>query len=296
MEQCAENKNRKETQDMQLSKRLRAVADLVPGGTVPADVGTDHAYIPIALVEEGKIPRALAMDINQGPLTRAEENIKAHGLEEKIETRLSDGLEKMKKGEADTVLIAGMGGLLTVRILSSKREVLGGATLVLQPQSDLPSVRGWLAEEGYAITAEDLVLEDGKYYPMMRAQKCGEMSEAEDWNHCLEIPGKITEENTEEQSSEAGDTENQRKNVDDVSFKYEAGKEKEEQELRYGPLLLEKKHPLLAGYLDREETLYRNVLASLEGKDTEGAVTRRTEIAYELGLIAGARERLKEVK
>ena len=188
---------------MQLSKRLRAVADLVPGGTVPADVGTDHAYIPIALVEEGKIPRALAMDINQGPLTRAEENIKAHGLEEKIETRLSDGLEKMKKGEADTVLIAGMGGLLTVRILSSKREVLGGATLVLQPQSDLPSVRGWLTEEGYAITAEDLVLEDGKYYQMMRAQKCGEMSEAKDWNYCLEIPGKITEENTEEQIQES---------------------------------------------------------------------------------------------
>lgn len=281
---------------MQLSKRLRAVADLVPGGTVLADVGTDHAYIPIALVEEGKIPRALAMDINQGPLMRAEENIKAHGLEEKIEIRLSDGLEKMKKGEADTVLIAGMGGLLTVRILSSKREVLGGATLVLQPQSDLPSVRGWLTEEGYAITAEDLVLEDGKYYQMMRAQKCGEMSEAKDWNYCLEIPGKITEENTEEQSSGAGDTENQRKNVDDVSFKYEAGKEKEEQELRYGPLLLEKKHPLLAGYLDREEMLYRNVLASLEGKATEGAVARRTEIAYELRLIAGARERLKEVK
>lgn len=281
---------------MQLSKRLRAVADLVPGGTVLADVGTDHAYIPIALVEEGKIPRALAMDINQGPLTRAEENIKAHGLEEKIETRLSDGLEKIKKGEADTVLIAGMGGLLTVRILSSKREVLGGATLVLQPQSDLPSVRGWLAEEGYAITAEDLVLEDGKYYQMMRAQKCGEMSEAKDWNYCLEIPGKITEENTEEQSSGAGDTDNQRKNVDGVSFKYETGKEKEEQELRYGPLLLEKKHPLLAGYLDREEMLYRNVLASLEGKATEGAVARRTEIAYELRLIAGARERLKEVK
>lgn len=277
---------------MQLSKRLRAVADLVPGGTVLADVGTDHAYIPIALVEEGKIPRALAMDINQGPLMRAEENIKAHGLEEKIEIRLSDGLEKMKKGEADAVLIAGMGGLLTVRILSGKREILDGVTLVLQPQSDLPSVRGWLAEEGYTITAEDLVLEDGKYYPMMRAQKCGGISEAKDRNHCLEIPGKITE----EQSSGAGDTENQRKNVDDIAFKYEAGKEKEEQELRYGPLLLEKKHPLLAGYLDREETLYRNVLTSLEGKDTEGAAARRTEIAYELRLIAGVRERLKEVK
>ena len=141
-----------------------------------------------------------------------------------------------------------------------------------------------------------MVMEDGKYYQMMRAQKCGEMSEAKDWNYCLEIPGKITEENTEEQSSGAGDTDNQRKNVDDVSFKYETGKEKEEQELRYGPLLLEKKHPLLAGYLDREEMLYRNVLASLEGKATEGAVARRTEIAYELRLIAGARERLKEVK
>lgn len=250
---------------MQLSKRLSAVADLIPDGTVLADVGTDHAYIPIALVEEGKIPRALAMDINQGPLARAEENIRSHGLEEKIETRLSDGLEKMKQGEADTVLIAGMGGLLTVRILSSKREVLGDTTLVLQPQSDLPSVRGWLAEEGYVITAEDLVLEDGKYYPMMRAQKYGEMSEAKDRN---------------------------KKNADDFSFKYGAGQEKAEQELRYGPLLLEKKHPLLAGYLDREETLYRNVLTSLEGKDTEGAVARRAEIAYELRLIAGARERL----
>ena len=81
---------------MQLSKRLRAVADLVPDGAVLADVGTDHAYIPIALVEEGKIPQALAMDINQGPLMRAEENIQSHGLKEKIETRLSDGLEKMK--------------------------------------------------------------------------------------------------------------------------------------------------------------------------------------------------------
>ena len=112
---------------------------------------------------------------------------------------------------------------------------------------------------------------------------------------CVCFPQQ-NEENTEEQSSGAGDTENQRKNMDDVLFKYEAGKEKEEQELRYGPLLLEKKHPLLAGYLDREETLYRNVLTSLEGKDTEGAVARRTEIAYELRLIAGVRERLREVK
>ena len=281
---------------MQLSKRLRAVADLVPDGAVLADVGTDHAYIPIARVEEGKIPQALAMDINQGPLMRAEENIQSHGLKEKIETRLSDGLEKMKKGEADTVLIAGMGGLLTVRILSARKGVLENcSTLVLQPQSDLPSVRGWLAKEGYAITAEDLVLEDGKYYPMMRAQKYRKPSETE--NPCLEVPENSTEENTVEQSRGAGDAENQKqqlKNVDCVFFENKADGEKEEQELRYGPVLLENKHPLLAGYLDREETLYRNVLVSLEGKDTKGAVARRAEVEHELYLIAGARARLYE--
>lgn len=281
---------------MQLSKRLRAVADLVPAGAVLADVGTDHAYIPIALVEEEKIPRALAMDINQGPLMRAEENIRSHGLEKKIEIRLSDGLEKMETGEADTILIAGMGGLLTVRILSAGKEVLDG-TLVLQPQSDLPSVRGWLAKEGYEITAEDLVLEDGKYYPMMRAEKCGGISEPENRNRCPEIPENSTEEKTEEQSRGAVDTENQKqqlKNADCFSFENMAGGENEEQELRYGPLLLQNKHPLLAGYLDREETLYKNVLASLEGKDTEGAVARRAEVEYELHLIAGARTRLSE--
>lgn len=246
---------------MQLSKRLRAVADLVQSGTVLADVGTDHAYIPIALVEEGKIPRALAMDINQGPLMRAKENIRAHGLEEKIETRLSDGLEKMKKKEADTILIAGMGGLLTVRILDTRKEVLEDCqALVLQPQSDLPSVRGWLKREGYEITAEDLVLEDGKYYPMMRAQKC---------------PKEEGKEGQDRQTGAAGET-----------------LYKEEQELRYGSLLLQKRHPLLLGYLEREEMLYKNVLDSLEGKDTQGAMVRRAEIEKELRLIAGARERL----
>ena len=267
---------------MQLSKRLRAVAGLVPDGAVLADVGTDHAYIPIALVEEEKIPHALAMDINQGPLMRAEENIREHRLEEKIEIRLSDGLEKMKTGEADTILIAGMGGLLTVRILRAGKEALKGSTLVLQPQSDLPSVRGWLKGEGYTITAEDLVLEDGKYYPMMRAEKCGRMSGLEG-----------SQKNTEEKSQEVDDPENLtlQCEMDSPSLKNEI---REEQELRYGSLLLQNKHPLLAGYLDREETLYKNVLAALDGKDTEGAVERRTEVERELSLIAGARERLSE--
>ena len=155
---------------MQISERLRTVAGMVSPGCRLADVGTDHAYIPIYLMQNGVIPQAVAMDINQGPLLRATENIRRYGLTGRIETRLSDGLEKLQAGEADTILIAGMGGLLMVRILENGQGVLAGCReLVLQPQSDIRSVRAYLEEKGWQLDREDLVFEDGKYYPMMRA-------------------------------------------------------------------------------------------------------------------------------
>ena len=156
---------------MQISERLRAVAGMVSPGCRLADVGTDHAYIPIYLMQNGVIPQAVAMDINQGPLLRATENIRRYGLTGRIETRLSDGLEKLQTGEADTILIAGMGGLLMVRILENGQGVLAGCReLVLQPQSDIRSVRAYLEEKGWQLDREDLVFEDGKYYPMMRVE------------------------------------------------------------------------------------------------------------------------------
>ena len=88
---------------MELSRRLYAVAGLVTPGNRLADVGTDHGYIPIYLMEQGLIPHGIAMDVNAGPLERAREHIREHGLEEKIETRLSDGLREIEAGEADTV-------------------------------------------------------------------------------------------------------------------------------------------------------------------------------------------------
>ena len=103
---------------MELSKRLQAVADLVTAGCRVADVGTDHAYIPIALVQEGRIPGAVAMDVNTGPLERARLHVAENRLEEKIELRLSDGLAALSPGEADSVVIAGMGGGLVIRILT----------------------------------------------------------------------------------------------------------------------------------------------------------------------------------
>lgn len=155
---------------MKLSKRMRRLASLVTGGNRLADVGTDHGYIPIALVKEDKIPGAIAMDVNQGPLTRAGAHIREFGLSTYIETRLSDGLTGLKPGEADTVLIAGMGGMLTVRILDEGSHCLNTVKeLVLQPQSDIQEVRRWLGRHGFRIDLEDIVEEDEKYYPMFRA-------------------------------------------------------------------------------------------------------------------------------
>lgn len=157
---------------MQLSKRLYAVANLAKGSRCLADVGTDHGYVPIYLVKEAGLEHAIAMDINKGPLERAQNNIRLYGLTDKIETRLSDGVSKLKPGEADTVVIAGMGGALTVNILRQGKEVLSTAgTLVLQPQSELFLVRRFLHENGYSIVREDMEFDDGKYYPMMKAEQ-----------------------------------------------------------------------------------------------------------------------------
>ncbi len=155
---------------MQLSVRMQRLASLVTEGNRLADVGCDHAYLPIALIQEGKIPSAVAMDVNQGPLLRAKEHVHACGLDTYIALRRSDGLAELRPGEADTVLIAGMGGMLMRRILSGGSHCLGLVReLVLQPQSEIHLVRRWLAQNGFCITDEEIVLDAGKYYPMFRA-------------------------------------------------------------------------------------------------------------------------------
>lgn len=153
----------------ELSKRLQAVADLVTPGMRLVDVGTDHAYIPIYLTQNGLVPSAIAMDINKGPLERADAHILEHGLDGKIVTRLSDGLVNLKMEEADTMIAAGMGGGLVIHILNEDPEKTRSLKeLILQPQSELAKVRRYLEEYRFRIVAEDMVEEDGKYYPMMK--------------------------------------------------------------------------------------------------------------------------------
>lgn len=154
---------------MELSKRLQAVADLVSDGLIVADVGTDHGYIPIHLIEAGKCTKALAMDINEGPLLRAKDHITEHGLSEKIQVRQSDGVKALAEGECESVVVAGMGGALTIKIMEEGKDIFHNLKeFVLQPQSELTKVRQYLCENKYCVIAEDIVLEDGKFYPMMK--------------------------------------------------------------------------------------------------------------------------------
>ena len=144
-------------------------AGMVTAGSSVADVGCDHAHTCIWLVKHGDVPRAVAMDVRSGPLSHAEANIRLYGLGEKIETRLSDGLDALSPGETDTIIIAGMGGTLTVQILERGLDKAKAAKeLILQPQSDLGMVRKFLREHGFCIIEEKMCKEFGKFYTSMK--------------------------------------------------------------------------------------------------------------------------------
>ncbi len=150
---------------MHLSKRLTKVAAFVTKGNRVADIGCDHGYVPIYLVKQGIAGSAIAADVRKGPLSRAEEHIKEYGLEAQIETRLSDGLEKIKPGEVQSIIMAGMGGMLMIRLLTLGRKTAHAASeLILSPQSDLDEFRRFMVSDGYQICHEAMVKEDGKYY------------------------------------------------------------------------------------------------------------------------------------
>ena len=157
---------------IQLSERLLAAAGMVTKGNIVADVGCDHAYTSIYLCQAGIAPKVIAMDVNKGPLVGAKAHVEEAGLSEHIDIRLSDGLQKLIPGEADTVLLCGMGGLLMIKILSDYPQATASLKeLILQPQSEVGEVRAFLHKQGYEITKEHMLKEDGKFYVMMRAVK-----------------------------------------------------------------------------------------------------------------------------
>ena len=171
-----------------LDGRLLAAADFVTAGAYVVDVGTDHGYLPVFLVERGLAQRALASDINPQPLASAQRNIAAAGLEGKICTQLADGLDGIDlKGVTDLV-IAGMGGMLIAEILE-KRLPLTGINLILQPMTQAPYLRNWLCVHGIQILAETPAEAAGKIYTVINARSGGEPWACDDlFAHVGRIP------------------------------------------------------------------------------------------------------------
>ena len=156
---------------MRLDGRLAAVAALVPRGARAADVGTDHAYLAIALLNEQDVETVIATDKNEGPCAAARRTISASGFTNRVQVRLGDGLAPLSPGEVDTVCIAGMGGGLIASILAEGAAVLAEASrLVLQPMNDAAALRQWLYDNGWHIVEESLATADGRLYEIIAAE------------------------------------------------------------------------------------------------------------------------------
>ena len=152
-----------------ISKRLELVASFVPQGAILLDVGSDHAYLPIELIERGQIESAIAGEVVEGPYQSAVKNVEAHGLKEKIQVRLANGLAAFEEADQVSVItIAGMGGRLIARILEEGLDKLANVErLILQPNNREDDLRIWLQDHGFEIVAESILEESGKFYEIL---------------------------------------------------------------------------------------------------------------------------------
>ena len=159
-----------EARKLQLQPRLACLADCVPRGVRLADVGTDHGYLPVWLLQRGLIRSAIASDINEEPLQHAKRTAAEYGVTEGIEFRLCSGLSDIRSDEVDAVAIAGMGGEMIVSILSAAPwALISNITLLLQPMTKPEILRSWLVTNGYKITQERLVRDKSVLYAVILA-------------------------------------------------------------------------------------------------------------------------------
>lgn len=256
-----------------LSDRLSAVADMVTKGNRVCDVGCDHGFVPIYLAAQGISPGIIAMDVNAGPLLAAKEHIAEFGLTDYIETRRSDGVESLLAGEADTLICAGMGGRLMIRILEEGREKTKAMKeLILQPQSDIQGMREYVREQGYIIADENIILEEGKYYPMMKVYtqpaagtdaECSAGTKDKERMECSA--------GTKDKAA-ADDSLTVSRRIED----------------RYGPVLLRKQNPVLYSYLLREKKICGQILGNLKQQTDGRQEKRRHEVVRRIADIEAA--------
>lgn len=276
-----------------ISERLKCVAGLVNKGARVADIGTDHAYLPIYLVQNGISNKVYACDVRKEPLRRAKLHIDEYGLSDKITTQLCDGLKGINKGDVDTVTICGMGGKLMKNILKAGIDKLGDNTqLVLSAQSELRDFRKYLLETGIYIKSEHMLLEDGKYYFIF---DCVYNTQDE---YYLNVTN-IQQNNIYENAAAAGDIHNNDSHKEDYD-KEDNDKKKitayAEEELRYGRYLLDNKSEVLYEYLNKELTSCNNIRNSLiNNKEQSISIESRIHaIDEDIAVINKALGRWKE--
>ena len=152
-----------------ITPRLECIVNHAHGRVI-ADVGCDHAYVPVRLIQDKRAERVIASDLNEGPLNIARQNIEKYGLSGKIETRLGGGLSVLSPGEADVIIIAGMGGEIIEKILRADEDTAKKSKLILQPMNSQYELRKFLISNGYKINAEDMALEGFKVYNIIEAE------------------------------------------------------------------------------------------------------------------------------
>lgn len=259
----ADDTNKK---NIELSLRMQTVADMVqPGGRV-CDIGCDHAFVSIYLVANGIADHVIASDVRTGPCAIARENIARWGMDDRIDLRLGDGLDTVKPGETDSIIIAGMGGILITDILSAGKTVVDTAKqLVLQPQSELEHVRRYIHEQGWFITDEKMLVDAGKYYVVMSVD-VGESSRNEEKTN--DIAGIARFEN---------DRFAHNSDLQEIYFKY-------------GRRLLESHSAVLKDYLEDRRRSLVDIISGLEHVKTDNARKRCLELRHEQECIERALE------
>lgn len=166
---------------MKLTDRLLKIASLVTKGKKVADIGTDHGYIPVYLLNKGDIDYAILADVNKGPLENAKKEVRHNGLMDKVDLRLGSGIEVLEKNEVDEIIIAGMGGILISELLEAKKEVAHSLDkLILQPMQAQNELRKYLLNNGYEILDEVLVKEDFRLYEIIIAKYTSKNTQIED--------------------------------------------------------------------------------------------------------------------
>ncbi|SDY52600.1 tRNA (adenine22-N1)-methyltransferase [Evansella caseinilytica] len=158
--------------EQQLSKRLEKVVSYIRQGDVVADIGSDHAYLPVYLIKHGIASRAIAGEVNEGPLRSAEQQVAKHSYQHAIKTKLGNGLAVLEHESVDTIVIAGMGGPLITQILDEGKSRLEAVSrLILQPNIAAENIREWLLDNHWRLIDECILKEDGHYYEIVVAEK-----------------------------------------------------------------------------------------------------------------------------